>query len=232
MLGLAALPCASAREVVWPLPPCDEATVTSSSPAPLPNDSASLSEMPLFMGLMPTGVAYVATLDATNRPVLRCFVAGASDPRLLAVGSVAAAGLSFSTPLRPNAATPQPLYLIAISTNFGISWVEPPPPQPLLPWCPENASGVNASLPDAPKPTSRVPPGYPFQAENAGIQGSAEIVLESFSSGVAVPRCIAASSPTGWFEYAAIRALEQWRFAPASGVGPHFYRVNINFRLE
>lgn len=230
--ALALSPSAMARELVWPLPPCDEATVTAASPAPLPNDTASLSELPFFMGALPTGVAFVAALDTANRPVLRCFVAGASDPRLLATGSVAAAGVTFSTPLRPNAATPQPLYLIALSTNFGISWVMQPPPQPLLPWCPENASGVNASLPDAPKPTSRVPPSYPVQAESAGIEGSVEIVLETFSSGAAVPRCIAASSPAGWFEYAAIRALEQWRFAPGAGPGPHRYRVNVHFRLE
>jgi protein TonB len=231
-LALAATPCASARDIVWPLPPCDELQLVSASPAPMPSDTSSLTDMPLSMGGIPSGVAFVASLDRSNAPVLRCFVAGASDPRLLAAGSVAAAGLHLSTPLRPNGAMPEPLYLIAISNNFGISWVEQPPPQPLLPSCPEKASGLDASLPDAPKPTSRVPPRYPFQAENAGIEGSVQVVLETFSTGAAVPRCIAASAPAGWFEFAAIRALEQWRFAPAAGAGPHLYRVRVNFRLE
>lgn len=225
---------AQADDVVWPLPACSAAEIASASPAPIASDTASLRDLPFVMGMSATPVAYIAGLDEQHRPVLHCFVAELSDWRLVAQGSVAAAGLVLSQPNAPNKAIEGGRYLLHISTNFGLSWVDPPPAFPLLADCRHSDGGSmpgpGVAPPLAPKPVSRVNPKYPALAELDGIEGQVEVWLDIFSDGSVSPYCFTGGTPPGWFENVALKAVSQWRFEPRTGMGR--YRVTVKFRLR
>jgi TonB family protein len=222
---------ASAERVVWPLPDCSPVEMASASPAPAVSESSSLKALPFVMLAEPPSAAFIVGLDAANRPILRCVVAGRSTRGLIADASVAASGLTLSTPNAPNRATNDGRYLLRLSTNFGFTWVAPPPPYPLLPHCAARAQpGGSSPVPMAPTPASRVNPKYPDIALAEEMEGEVEVYLEVFSNGAASPLCISGGTPPGWFEQAAVEAIRQWRFKPSSSMGT--YRVTVKFRLE
>lgn len=226
--ALALVSAARAERVVWPLPPCSPRDVAMASPAPMASNTSSLRAMPFVVAIRPPSVAFVAGLDEANRPQLECYIAERSDIRLVAVGSVAAAGLALSTPKSPN---PAGRYVLRLWANFGMSWMTPPPPDPLIPRCVNLADDEpRAAIPFAPKPVHRVAPKYPVSALREEIEGEAVVLLDIFSNGEASPACIDTGTPPGWFEQAALDAVAQWRFAQRDTMGR--YRVTVKFRME
>lgn len=225
-------PRALAGPVKWPVPPCGPADVATSSPAPLVSDSTALAQLPFLVGLSSVSAALVIGLNADNTPIIRCVYVTPRSVGLEGDAIVAVAGLKFATPRVPNTAVEGGRYLVRVATLYGISWVEPPPRQPLLPACPGELDEPSAPGPNTPKPVQRVPPTYPVRAEEEGIEGSVHVQLEIFASGAASPICIAAATPPGWFEQAAVEAVAQWRFNPPTDVGPRRYGVTIRFRME
>ena len=227
-----AAPRALAGPVKWPVPPCGPADVATSSPAPLVSDSTALAQLPFLVGLSSVSAALVIGLNEDNTAIIRCVYLNERSVGLEGAAIVAVAGLKFATPRVPNTSIPGGRYLVRVATLWGLSWVEPPPRQPLLPACP---GGIDApAMPDAraPKPIHRVPPTYPARAEEESIEGSVEVALDVFPSGAVSPACIGAATPAGWFEQAAVDAVSQWRFNPPTDLGPRRYTVTIRFRME
>ena len=106
--------------------------------------------------------------------------------------------------------------------------MRPPPVVPILPPCPPSNNG--ASVVNAPAPSHRVPPAYPQAALEEGVEGQVTIVLDVYADGAETPRCISDTSPPGWFEDEAVKAVSQWQFAPA-GSGAHAYSVTVKFKM-
>lgn len=218
--------------VKWPLSWCEPSAIAAASPAPATSNSDSLLHIPFSVLPITFSAAVIVSLTPDNRPVIECVV----DPgyetgfELEAVNAVA--DMVFSAPLAVNKAGPGGRYLVRVSTLFGVSWVDPPPPLPILPACerPNTAAWVWNRMPNAPKPAARVQPSYPRRALDEEIEGEAIIALDIFSNGDAIPLCLAGSTPPGWFENAALSAVSQWRFE--KGVERGKYQVTVRFRLE
>lgn len=218
---------------VWPLPLCGEHDIVVASPAPVLKDSASLNELPFGVWMWPMTAAFIVALDDKGAALPQCLIAETSNWQIARPAMVAVAGLSFASPRTPNVAAPGGRYLVRMSTNLGSSWVDPPPPDPLLPLCAKGFGG-----PWAPKwmhppelaPVTRVHPVYPPRALREAIEGDVTIVLSTFSSGAASPACISRTTPPGWFEAAAARAVSQWTFKPLDGMGR--YSVTVRFKLQ
>jgi len=207
----------------------------SVSPAPAASDTSSMKALPFVMSARPVTAAFVVALDADYRPLLRCVVRERSDRGLIADASVAAAGLVLSAPPAPNRTAGEGRYLLRLSTNFGFTWVAPPPPYPIMPDCQTlTHEGANAhapvAVPVAPRPISRVQPVYPPSALEEEMEGEVQIWLDIFSDGSASPICLNGGTPPGWFEKAALEAVEQWRFQPRAGMGR--YGVTVRFQME
>ncbi|MCC6920570.1 MAG: TonB family protein [Alphaproteobacteria bacterium] len=226
---------APAYAVTWPLPDCSEAELAGVSPAPAASDTSSMKALPFVMLPRPVTAAFVVGLDAAYRPLLRCVIRQRSDWGLIADASVAAAGLVLSAPPVANRTAGEGRYLLRVSTNFGFTWVAAPPPYPIMPDCqslPRDGGSAHApiSVPVAPKPVTRVQPVYPPPALAEEMEGEVQIWLDIFSDGSASPICIYGGTPPGWFEKAALEAVEQWRFQPRTGMGR--YGVTVKFKME
>ncbi|BCW91104.1 hypothetical protein sos41_42830 [Alphaproteobacteria bacterium SO-S41] len=232
LLLAASLRPALAGPVIWPVPACGAEDVATASPAPLTNDSASLTELPFIVGLSSISAGLVIGLNEDNTALIRCVYVDDRSVGLEGAAILAVAGLKFATPRVPNTSIPGGRYLVRVATLFGLSWVEPPPRQPLLPPCPKAFDAETVAFgPNVPKPLYREKPVYPPRAEEEGIEGSVEVQLDVFASGAVSPACIAGATPPGWFEQAAIVALSQWRFNPPAATGPRRYQVTIKFRM-
>ena len=91
--------------------------------------------------------------------------------------------------------------------------------------------------PPAPVPTKRVQPIYPNGAIQDGVSGRVEAVLTVDDDGRVIDVEIVESTPRGYFERAAEKALRKWRYAPqlitdVSTVSERQVRVEITFDLE
>lgn len=215
--------------VNWPLQWCDPARVQAASPAPLPSDSAPLRAIPFSVSLLPWSAAVLIRLTPDYRPIVECVVDEGAFTGFEPAAAEALADVVFSAPLAVNTAEKGGLYVARVSTYWGISWVEAPPPLPILPHCPRAGMPRWLLPPDAPKPASRVPPSYPDAALDLGIEGETVVVLDIFSDGTAIPKCFAKAAPPGWFEKASLDALSQWRFEP--GIERGTYTVTVRFRM-
>ena len=225
---------ARAAEIIWPVPVCDDTDIAAASPAPFTNDSGSLSHLPFLIGLVPATAAVLVSLDGEGAPTLRCVEPDWDGDGLELAAITAVAGMTFSAPQVANRTGKGGLYLVRVSTLFGLAWVHAPPRQTLMPICPgyDTWPLFNGIPPNAPKPEYRVNPTYPAQAESEGIEGSVTIVLETFANGAVSPVCLAHARPAGWFEVSALDALAQWRFRPSADFKLNTYTVTIKFLLE
>lgn len=218
--------------VKWPLDWCDPSRVQTASPAPLTSDSASLRNVSFSMSLTPFTAAVLVRLTPDYRPVIECVVLEGYETGFELPAVEALADVVFSAPMAVNAAEPGGLYLARVSTYWGLTWLDAPPPLPILPSCPPRDGwfGPHWLTPKAPKPASRVTPVYPEQALDPGIEGEVVVILDIFSNGDAIPVCIRASSPPGWFERSTLDALAQWRFV--EGIERGNYVVTVRYRME
>lgn len=82
----------------------------------------------------------------------------------------------------------------------------------------------------APVPLHEVAPVYPAGAMLQGLQG--QVVVEFGLSAGGVPQDLeVVNSAAGALDEAALLALSQWRFVPATGSAAHRYRQSFAFRL-
>ncbi|MFT3810042.1 MAG: energy transducer TonB [Micropepsaceae bacterium] len=229
---VAAFADAPQAPVKWPLGWCEPSRVQNASPAPLPSESTSLRRVPFSMSITPFTAAVLVRLTPDYRPAIECVVDEGFETGFELSAVEALADVVFSAPVAVNTAEPGGLYLARISTYWGMTWLDMPPPMPILPRCPGFGEWFRPRwlMPDAPRPATRVPPAYPEQALSPGIEGSVVVVLDIFSNGDAIPKCIRAASPPGWFEKSALDALAQWRFQP--GVERGEYGVTVRYRME
>ncbi len=219
--------------VKWPLDWCAPARLQKASPAPMPNDSTALRDIPFSMSLLPWTASVLIRLTPDRRAIIECLVDEGDYTGFEPVAAEALADVVFSAPLAVNTAEAGGLYIARVSSYWGVSWVEPPPSLPILPACPALAWPFMprwALPPKAPKPASRVPPVFPDAALYPGIEGEVVVVLDIFSDGTPIPKCLARSTPPGWFESASVSALSQWRFEPGTARG--VYTVTVKFRME
>lgn len=215
--------------VKWPVQYCDDGAAQVASPAPAVSNSDSLSTVPFSASIVPYSAALIVSLTPENRPVIECMVDPGYETGFEIFAIDAVAGLVLSAPLAVSTAAPGGRYLVRVNTVFGITWVDPPPRLPILPKCAERPWFWRWN-PKAPKPVTRVPPTYPFRAEEEEIDGTVTIVLDIFSSGVAIPKCFAKATPPGWFEQNALDAVSQYRFPEGTERGD--YTITIKFRME
>ena len=108
--------------------------------------------------------------------------------------------------------------------------VESPPPPPPSPPPPPKPK---PSEPDtSPAIISQVEPVYPYRARMRGIEGHVDVLFTVTTSGSVSDPEVVGSSPPGLFDHAALRAITQWRFAPAMrGNDSVVARVQIRIRF-
>lgn len=75
------------------------------------------------------------------------------------------------------------------------------------------------SVDSPPRPTSRTPPRYPPRARADGVEGHVVLSLLVDASGRVEKVQVLESSPPGVFDDAALDAVRQWRFEPATYQG-------------
>ena len=81
-------------------------------------------------------------------------------------------------------------------------------------------AGACAHLePQPPVLIQEVPPVYPEKARQAGVEG--RVIIEFLIDRDGVPRQlqVVEAPPGGWFEEAALEAVAQWRYRPATRLG-------------
>ncbi len=79
------------------------------------------------------------------------------------------------------------------------------------------------------------PPVYPEQARRRGEQGRVLLRVSVNASGMAAGVSLAASSGSASLDAAALAAVREWRFVPATRNGrpvPATAEVPVQFRLE
>lgn len=224
---------AAEAKLVWPMPFCHPDAIAAASPAPAVKESASLKELPFDIFLWPPSAAFIVALGPNGEAEPQCMIGQSTDWQIARAAMIAVAGLKFAAPRTPNTSAPGGRYLVRVSTNLGTSWVDPPPPDPLLPdcergwltvWSPRWAGAA------APRPAKRVNPSYPGRALREEREGVVKVVLETYSNGSASPICLIKSEAPGWFEAEAVKAVSQWVFDPRDGIG--CYVVTVRFKLE
>lgn len=70
-----------------------------------------------------------------------------------------------------------------------------------------------------PTPIVRVPPTYPLEARRKKIEGWVRVELTVLEDGTVVDAQVKKADPVGVFEAAALAAVAQWRFRPATENG-------------
>ena len=78
-------------------------------------------------------------------------------------------------------------------------------------------------------------PVYPREARDEGVEGWVIVAATVDSTGNAYDYRVIDSSPTGYFESAALKAFQKWTFRPAFQDGVPVAaesRVRINFNLD
>lgn len=208
---------------------CGPSEVASASPAPIVSDSASLKRINTQPEYADAPMTVLIGLDPANKALIRCIVS-MPDMAYAAASLEAIDGLVFSAPLAPNHAAAAGRYLVTILTVDGKPVIQPPPQLPILPRCPDDPAKGEEDPALAPRPIHREAAVYPEDALNQGLEGEVVVVLDIFSNGVATPKCLAESTPPGWFEYEAVKAVAQYRFPEGTERGS--YVITIKFRLE
>jgi len=93
-----------------------------------------------------------------------------------------------------------------------------------LPLTPEEAA-----LDFADKPISRTPPKYPNYALDRGAEGEVLLIITIAANGIVETARIAGENPPGFeFGAAAVKAAENWRFAPG---GRAIYALTVRFGI-
>ncbi len=90
-------------------------------------------------------------------------------------------------------------------------------------------------LDEAPQPLVRTPPVYPHRARLRGIEGVVMIEFVVRNDGTPGDIRVIEAYPHGWFEDAARRAVQRWRFRPGMRDGapvPTRLRQQIRFELD
>ena len=88
---------------------------------------------------------------------------------------------------------------------------------------------------DAPRPIRQTRPVYPYAAKVRGIEGRVLVEFTVFPDGHCGEAQVLSATPAGYFEKAALDAVEQWRFAPAVKDGssvPARMKIQIAFDLQ
>jgi len=70
-----------------------------------------------------------------------------------------------------------------------------------------------------PRPMTRVPPRYPPRARSKGLTGKVTLELLIGPQGDVIRARVLNANPPGIFEQAALDAIRQWRFKPATYKG-------------
>ena len=79
-------------------------------------------------------------------------------------------------------------------------------------------------------PAHIVPPDYPRGAERREIEGRVVITYSVTAEGETANLEVTESEPSGIFDRAALRAVEQWRFEPADAQSDGHVQ-ELNFQL-
>jgi len=90
-------------------------------------------------------------------------------------------------------------------------------------------------LDQPPQPIVRVPPTYPYAANERGIEGDVQVRVLVTTEGTVGDIVVLDARPKGVFEDAVRRALPQWRFAPGKVGGKAvtaWVVTTIRFRLD
>ncbi len=124
----------------------------------------------------------------------------------------------------------------------------PPPPPPSTAQLSERADvqGVGGALPDFQpsaagsgvdlsdiniQPDIRIPPEYPQRAAQRGVEGYVVLCFDVTANGEPVSIEASEAEPSGYFERAAIRAVERWKYPPKMVNGQPVPRQGICTRL-
>lgn len=122
------------------------------------------------------------------------------------------------------------LVLAACSHSTGVS-----SPMPIVPegTCITETDVGGSSYPpaDAP-PIVRVPPQYPKQAFDRGVQGWVCIGFTVATDGTVNGPVVVASAPEGYFEEPGLTAVRQWRYSPFRQGGESIERPGMRVMLK
>ena len=94
---------------------------------------------------------------------------------------------------------------------------------------------ADASPDSAPRPILQARPVYPYAAKIRGIEGRVLLDFTVYPDGHCGEAQVLSASPAGYFEKAALDAVEQWRFTPALKDGkavPSRMKIQIAFDLQ
>ena len=97
---------------------------------------------------------------------------------------------------------------------------------------PQRRDAVATALP---RPIRQTRPVYPYAAKIRGIEGRVLVEFTVFPDGHCGEAQVLSAIPAGYFEKAALDAVEQWRFAPAVKDGssvPARMKIQIAFDLQ
>lgn len=90
---------------------------------------------------------------------------------------------------------------------------EPPPPEAPTP----SGEPAVGTVPPRPAPGGKVAPNYPVAARSLRLSGKVELEVDvDAEGGVTAVRVVQTDRPGVGFEDAATRAVERWRFVPAT----------------
>ncbi len=202
---------------------------------PLPAAAPRSAPAAAIWRSMPSLPAKVSTPAAAAPPVLaearrRAPEAASGGTFALRVTIGAPVGFALLPPPRDPVPEPPPHVdpaLLAADPDLLFGAPEPP--------APGVAGGGPAAVPDAPAvlvPESRVVPEFPERARELRLGATVVVAVEIGEDGapidIRVARC---SRPNLGFERAAIRAVEQWRWKPATSLGRPV-RSRVEFPLE
>lgn len=92
-----------------------------------------------------------------------------------------------------------------------------------------------ADMDEPPRALVQIPPMYPPSARQAGLEGEVRLVFVITRDGAVTDVEVLSSTPGTLFNAAAVQAVRQWRFEPATRGGePAAVRVEVpvQFKLE
>jgi protein TonB len=109
--------------------------------------------------------------------------------------------------------------------------VAPSPIVPTVNQVPAGPPGVDIGGQIGEQPVSRPLPRYPSIAETRGIEGRVVLSITIMPDGSVRDVRVVSASPRGYFEDAAVRAVQRWRYRP-SGVIRTNVIVHMDFELR
>ena len=108
--------------------------------------------------------------------------------------------------------------------------VDPVPVQPIVN-APPGPRGVDVGAEIREQPVARPLPGYPRQALNRGVEGRVVMSITIMPDGSVRDVRVVSAQPRGYFEEAAVSAVQRWRYRPSNVIRTNVI-VYMDFELR